>query len=307
VRADLFRPAHFDYTPCNQASVARQPDVRSEDTAMATTRPRGLIAVTYEEAAREYLRNLPLEHFMEATAQAKQREITLESLAILKTRRPDLHVFNELLVQYPLEGKRKPGQVCPDNMVVISDQPPEAESSFNLPLESAAPFWVLEYVSKNNKRKDYEENFDKYERDLKVPYYLIFYPDNQELTLYRHSGKRYVSVNPNMSGRLPISELDVEVGLLDGWVRYWHKEELLPLPADLQRELDAAEQRAEEATHRAEQATRRADEASRLAAELEQRLQMEQDARLAVEQELAKLRAAMQQSSPRRNGPKGGA
>src|SRR5207244_5350792 len=139
---------------------------KSKEWTMASNMPRGMIAVADEEAAREYLRNLPLEHFMEATAQAKQREITLESLALVKARRPDVHVFNELLVQYPLPRQRKPGQVVPDNMVVLSDEAIQAETSYNLPLEPARPFWVLEYVSKSNRRKDYEDNFDKYERDL---------------------------------------------------------------------------------------------------------------------------------------------
>src|SRR5437016_3580672 len=133
---------------------------------MATTKPRAVIAVAYEEAARDYLRSLPMEHFMEAVPQATQRKITLESFDLLKARRPDIHVFNELLVQYPLAGQRKPGQVVPDNMVVISDRPIEAVTryylSYNLPLEPVRPFWVLEYVSKNSKRKDYEDSFDKY-------------------------------------------------------------------------------------------------------------------------------------------------
>ena len=141
---------------------------------MATTKPRGLIACSYEDAAREYLRSLPLEHFMESVGQATQRKITVESLDLIAARRPDVNVFSELLVQYPVAGQRRPGQVVPDNMVVITDQPIEAEGSFNYPLETARPFWVLEYVSKNNKRKDYDDNFDKYERDLKVPYYLTF-------------------------------------------------------------------------------------------------------------------------------------
>src|SRR5262249_33127862 len=114
---------------------------------MATAKPRALIEVAYEAAAQEYLRSLPLEHFMEATPQATQREITLESLALVKARRRDVQVFNELLVQYPLPRRRKPGQVVPDNMVVLSDQPSRAETSFNVPLEPAGPFWVLEYVS----------------------------------------------------------------------------------------------------------------------------------------------------------------
>ncbi|MBI3411246.1 MAG: hypothetical protein HY040_23165 [Planctomycetes bacterium] len=138
---------------------------------MASTKPRALIAVAYEEWAQEYLRSLPLEHFMEATPQATQRKITLESLDLVHADRPDVRVFNELLVQYQVSGQKKPGQVVPDNMVVITTEPVEAKTSYNLPLEAARPFWMLEYVSKNTRRKDYDDNFDKYERDLKVPYY----------------------------------------------------------------------------------------------------------------------------------------
>jgi Uma2 family endonuclease len=193
---------------------------------------------------------------MEARAQAKQREITLESLALLKVRRPNVQVFNEMLVQYPLKGQKKPGQVVPDNMVVLCDQPSKADSSFNLPLEPARPFWTLEYVSRNNKRKDYDESFDKYEKELRVPYYLVFYPDDQELTLYRLRGKRYISVKPNKRGRYPIPPLDLEVALLDGWVRFWYQGELLPLPGDLQRDLDAARQRADDLQARLQEAER---------------------------------------------------
>ena len=68
---------------------------------MASKLPSGLLRYAYAKAAADYLRGLPLEHFMESTPQATQREITLESLALLKARRPDAHVFNELLVQFP--------------------------------------------------------------------------------------------------------------------------------------------------------------------------------------------------------------
>ena len=95
----------------------------------------------YERAAWEYCRSLPLEHFMEAKPQAVQREITLESLALLRAQRPDVQVFNEMLVQYPLEGGL--GQVVPDNMVVVSKEPTRAEGSFNLPFEPACIFEVL--------------------------------------------------------------------------------------------------------------------------------------------------------------------
>ena len=47
---------------------------------MPTELPRMLVEVNYYQAAQEYLRSLPPEHFMEAPPQATQRKITLESL-----------------------------------------------------------------------------------------------------------------------------------------------------------------------------------------------------------------------------------
>jgi Uma2 family endonuclease len=252
---------------------------------MSTNLPRAIVAVTYAEAAQEYLRKLPPEHFMEATAQATQRTITLESFDLVHARRPDIQHFNELLVQYPLakrRGKKKIGQVVPDNMVVVCEQPIKAEGSFDVPLQPVGPFLVLDCVSRHNKRKDYEQSFAKYEQELKVPYYLTFYPDDQELTLYRHNGEKYVTVLPNEQGRYGIAELELEVALHEGWVRYWFRGELLPLPADLQRDLDEARQQLREAIRRAEEAER---------------------ARLALEQELARVRAQLGQTGGDAIGP----
>jgi Uma2 family endonuclease len=145
-----------------------------EEAMTLTESSRAALEARYHRAAQDYLESLPLEHFMESTPHSKQREITLESLALLKARRPDVHVFNELLVQYPLPRQKRLGQVVPDNMVVIDADPIDAVWSYNLPMVSARPFWMLEYVSKSNKRKDYVDNMRRYERELKVPYYLLF-------------------------------------------------------------------------------------------------------------------------------------
>jgi Putative restriction endonuclease len=171
-------------------------------------------------------------------------------------------------------------------MVVIWEDPIKADGSFDISLQPVGPFWVMEYVSRHNKRKDYEDSFGKYERDLKVPYYLIFYPEDQELTLYHHSGRKYVSVKPNEHGRHAIPELELEVGLLEGWVRYWYQGRLLPLPADLQRELDEARRQVEEQRQRADQEQQRADQE-------QQRADQERQARLAAEQEVEQLRARL--------------
>jgi Uma2 family endonuclease len=234
---------------------------------MSTDAPLEKLKERYARYAQAYLRSLPLEHFMEATPQATQRKITLESFDLIEVERPDFHTFNELLVQYPRGKNRKPGQVVPDNMVVLYKGDIDADGSYDVPAQPAGPFWVLEYVSKRNKRKDYDDNMEKYEHELKVPYYLLFQPDVQELTLYRHTGKKYVSVKPNAQERYPLPEVETEVAIHDGWVRYWFLGDLLPLPADLMRQLQEARQREEE-TRRALQAAEA--EIARLRAELEQ-------------------------------------
>jgi Uma2 family endonuclease len=111
---------------------------------------------------------------MEATAQGHQRKITLESLDLVKARRPDVHVSNGLLVQYPLRGEEGIGKMVPENMVVIWPEPIKASGSYDIPLQPVAPCWMLEYVSNYTTPKDYEGNMKKYERDLRVPYYLLF-------------------------------------------------------------------------------------------------------------------------------------
>ncbi len=250
---------------------------------MISKTPPALKPLDYEKEARAYLKSLPLEHFMESTAQGTQRKITLESLDLLAVRRPDVRVFNELLVQYPRRGQRRPCKVVPDNMVVVTDEPISAKLSYSLPFEPVRPFWVLEYVSKGNKRKDYRDSRHKYEHQLKVPYYLLFHPAKQQLTLYQHNRRRYLKVKPNEHGRFAIQELDLEVGLHDGWVRYWHRGELLPLPADLQQQLEAALRQAKDTKHEVEVARRLTEDAKRQTEDLRRRLE-------AAEEELARFR-----------------
>ncbi len=132
---------------------------------------------------------------------------------------------------------------------------------------------MLECVSNLCIHKNYDDNFNKYERQLKVPYYLLSQPDVRELSLFRHNGRRYVSVKPNEQERLALPELELEVALLDEWVRFWFRGELLPLPADLQRDLDEARRQLDAA----------------------------QQARLAAEQESARLRAEVEELKRRRN------
>ncbi|HEV3145177.1 MAG TPA: Uma2 family endonuclease [Gemmataceae bacterium] len=249
---------------------------------MPTQVPRNALEAVFFAEAQAYLRSLPLEHFMESIGQSTQRKITVESLDLVQERRPKVQVFSELLVQYRLPDEEKIRQIVPDNMVVIHNEPIEADVSFDLPLQPVRPFWVLEYVSKNSKRKDFETNLKKYEQELKVPYYLHFYPQVQELSLFhlKPRARRYKTVLPNERSRYAIPELDLELAILDGWVRYWYHGELLPLPGELQRQLDEARRQLREAVA----------SARKQLAEAQQQLKEEQEARQALQREIERLR-----------------
>jgi Uma2 family endonuclease len=236
-----------------------------------------------DEDAEAYLRSLPLEHFVESPAQATQRQITVNSFDRIARARPDVQCFSELLLQYPRPGRTRLGRVVPDNVVFTHPGPLRVPRSYDLRTQPARPLLACEYVSKGNRRKDYEDNYYIYQDDLRVPYYLQFYPDADELTVFRLAAGRYEAVRPNEAGRLAVPELELEVGLAGPWARFWFRGALVPLPADL-------EDRIEEVEHQLA-----AERTARLAAERErdaerQRAEVERQARLAAEAELARLR-----------------
>ena len=237
---------------------------------MGRTRPsraEGLTRLDYEEAAREALQSQTLEQIMEATPQATQRKITVCSLELVRGRRPDFQVFNELLVLYPDPATGEMKRIVPDNMVVLHAEELGPLLSFDLPHMPARPFWVMEYVSTSSQRKDYVHSFRKYEQELRVPYYLIYYPDNEELTLYRFNAgrSRYDTVLPDDEGRRSMPDVRIEVGLVDGWMRFWYEGRLLPLPAELDRELYEARAEMIREKRRADGEKRRADSEKRRA------------------------------------------
>ena len=195
----------------------------------------------YDWAADRYLQSLPLEHFMESSEQSMQREITLESLALVRATRPDVQVFSEMLIQYPIPGEDpdEPARVVPDTMVIVWPTPLAPLKAFHIPNQKARPTLVMEYLSQSNRRKDYEDNYKKYERDLKVPYYLVFDPEKQDLTVFHLKRRKYVAIETNDTARLAIPELELEVAILDRWVRFWHRGKLLALPGELLNQLNA--------------------------------------------------------------------
>ncbi|MBA4190873.1 MAG: hypothetical protein C0467_23035 [Planctomycetaceae bacterium] len=199
-----------------------------------TQEERERLKAMYDESARRYYLSLPIEETIDTLRQANSRKIVLSSFSMMKAKRPDVHCFNELLIEYPgTDGK--PGRVVPSNFIVIHPEPIKANNSFDISQQPARPFLALEYVTEL-RRPEFHQNRDKYERELRIPYYLQVYPHDEKFTLFQLRGGHYAAVTPNAAGRYPVPELELEAALLDGWVRFWFRGELLALPGDLLRE-----------------------------------------------------------------------
>lgn len=191
----------------------------------------------YEEAALEFQRGLTIEDIMEAHILTLLRGSFL-ALLMLKRNHPQLQVFSEVLVQYPFDGELH--RVVPDNMLVLNSDPSREwnRTSYNLEYERDNPFLVVEYVSTDTAEKDRDDgaSYHKYEHELRVPYYLIYDPDAaSRITLHRHNGVGYEQQPANADGRFEVPELDLEIGVDDILVRYWHQGSLLPIPTEVQK------------------------------------------------------------------------
>ena len=208
-------------------------------------------AEDYERDALEYLAGLPLEHFMDSTGQSVQRAVTAASFRIISSRMTKTHYFDELLVQYFAEKKLR--RVVPDGMVVVGDIEPKMRLSYSLKLEGVKPLMSMEYVSDSSEGKDYGESYDKYELELQLLYCVIYDPRNFDLQIYRHDGRQYVQMKPDSNDRYHVPELDVEIGVIEGWMRFWHRGKLVDLPEELDQQLQQQEQRIQEQQERLNQ------------------------------------------------------
>jgi len=190
--------------------------------------------------------------------------------------------------QPPLKGCRAPDWFYVPNVPPMLNG--KIRRSYVLWKELIRPMVIIEFVSGDGReerdRTPYEGKFWIYEQAIGAGYYGIFEVERSSIELFRLEGGLYQQVVPNESGRLPIKQLEVELGIWHGthrgitapWVRVWDAATGKMLPSEEERAemaealLDDARRRLEEECERAENERRRAENESRRAAQLAERL-----------------------------------
>jgi hypothetical protein len=139
--------------------------------------------------------------------------------------------------------------------------------------EGGLPEIVMEFLSDNEGREYNKKSTPPYgkwyfyEQILKVPFYVIFNPENGVLEVYQLKSKRYQLQKPDKTGRYWIETLGLFLGTWEGtkedtnrtgfWLRWWNKENQLLLWGFEKLEQAEVEKRA--ALEKAEKAAQQAE------------------------------------------------
>ncbi|MBI4771677.1 MAG: Uma2 family endonuclease, partial [Chloroflexi bacterium] len=145
----------------------------------------------------------------------------------LKQHRPDLTVFNDLIMQWGLPDLDEPS---PDFSVVPNVRDPRADrGAFNVLAEGTRPILVIEIVSPHYRTADREKKVDIYERVGIREYVILDWVRRRrrmtdEVIGYRLAGDRYRLMQPDEDGRLYCETVGLFIGLENGRAALWNGE-----------------------------------------------------------------------------------
>jgi Uma2 family endonuclease len=165
------------------------------------------------------------------------------------------------------------GAEAPDWFYVANVPPTldgQARRSYVLWQEIMPPVIVIEFVSgtgaEERDKTPWTGKFWVYETAIRPAYYAIYEVKKAQVEVYQLVSNRYRLMPANPSGRFPIEELEVELGIWPGiyqnmdlpWLRWWDATGNLLLHGEEQAK--QAEAKAEQAEAKAEQAEAKAEQ-----------------------------------------------
>jgi Uma2 family endonuclease len=192
---------------------------------------------------------------------------------------PNVYVSGNLLI-YNERGNRR-RRVAPD-VFVVKGVPKYDRPNYLIWEEGKGPDFVIELTSSSTRNDDLEDKFALYRDTLRVKEYFLFDPFGDyldpQLQGYRLRGGAYHAIRA-VEGRLPSRVTGLHLEGRGRELRLYDpvSDRVLPTPAEVIAEEQAARRR-EASARRAAEAARRAASAARRAAEAEaERLRRELD------------------------------
>lgn len=187
--------------------------------------------------------------------------------------RPDVLVSGDMMVHESYRGKLK--SAMPDLFVAFGVVERDDDwPSYKLWQDGAPPQFVMEFLSRSNKMKDLDRNFDNYAR-LGVQEYWIFDTPGEDIegrvAGHRLDGQRYLPISPRPPGLHRSDVLGLDIASENDKLRFIEPstgERLMTYQefGDAMQELQDAQQRDREGRLAAERAAEEAQR-ERLAAE----------------------------------------
>jgi Uma2 family endonuclease len=181
----------------------------------------------------------------------------------------------------PLDGCKAPDWFLVPGVPPMLDG--QLRRSYVLWQEVLRPLIVIEYVSGNGSEErdttPFRGKWWVYEQAIAATYYAIYEVERSTVELYHLAGGRYRPVTATVAGRLPVTELGVELGIWPGiyrgmdlpWLRVWDASTAQLLPSEEER-AEAERQRAESERQRAEAERQRAEAERQRAIRLAEKL-----------------------------------
>lgn len=173
------------------------------------------------------------------------------------------------------------GAEAPDWFYVANVPPTlggQLRRSYVLWQEIIPPMIVIEFVSgtgaEERDQTPWTGKFWVYETAIRPAYYAIYEVEKAQVEVYQLVSNRYRIMSANPSGRFPLEELGVELGIWQGtyqnmdlpWLRWWDAEGNLLLHG--REQAQQAEAKAKQAEAKAEQAEAKAAQERRKNAQL---------------------------------------
>ena len=159
------------------------------------------------------------------------------------------------------------------------------------------PNLIIELLSPTTEDMDRTKKKDVYERIFKTPEYYLYDPDTKQLEGWRLEDRVYQPSVPDSTGRLWSQQLELWLGLWDGWylnrettwLRFYTKDGILvpTIEEAAKRQIAAVQKRSATAEQKAATAEQKAATAAQQADEQRRRAD-------AAEAELARLKARLE-------------